>query len=66
MAAVIQCDRCGKTGDPTKYICINAHIHMTATSYNRNIKRSFDICRGCYSEFVSFMIEGNEQEDEEE
>lgn len=66
MAAVIQCDRCGKIGRPADFAHICVHGYISVLTYNKTAGEDFDICQCCYDELFAFVNEENKQEGKEE
>ena len=51
MAAIIQCESCGKVCPHTKAVHIRVHSLTSATEYKVATNECYDICAECHKKF---------------
>ena len=61
MASAVKCDKCGTTSAKiSDFMHIRAYKMVSATRYNTEAEKHFDLCKKCYDEL---FISNKESED---
>ena len=58
MAAIIQCESCGKVCPHNKAVHVRVHALTSATEYKVRTDEYYDICAECHRKFKSAFKQG--------